>query len=146
MSSDDRQGLSEMPASLSCSLPGIMLERQNSSTHQQCVMGLFVQGKRTDAFNQSKAVAEAIPALSWVVYSGPNCGETFPLCRLCLGQNDKSHVSEAFFMVCCFVLCSKAAVLLHVVISLPMLFQSRICRQSMSETCCGAQTHAHAGL
>jgi len=34
-----------------------------------------VQGKRTDAFNHHKAVAEAIPALSWVVYSGPGCGK-----------------------------------------------------------------------
>ena len=42
-------------------------------------MGLLVQGKRTDAFTHSKAVAEAIPALSWVVYSGLNCGEGTPL-------------------------------------------------------------------
>lgn len=35
----------------------------------------LTQGKRSGAFNYSKAVAEALPALSWVVYSGPSCGE-----------------------------------------------------------------------
>ena len=40
-------------------------------------------GRRSAAFNYAKATAEALPALSWVVYSGPNCGAA-PLatCRM----------------------------------------------------------------
>ena len=34
----------------------------------------LTQGRRSAAFNYCKAVAEALPALSWVVYSGPSCG------------------------------------------------------------------------
>lgn len=34
----------------------------------------LTQGRRSAAFNYAKAVAEALPALSWVVYSGPSCG------------------------------------------------------------------------
>lgn len=36
----------------------------------------LTQGRRSAAFNYCKAVAEALPALSWVVYSGPSCGES----------------------------------------------------------------------
>lgn len=36
----------------------------------------LTQGRRSSAFNYHKAVAEALPALSWVVYSGPSCGAT----------------------------------------------------------------------
>lgn len=32
------------------------------------------EGRRSAAFNHLKAVAEALQALSWVVYSGPNSG------------------------------------------------------------------------
>ena len=32
------------------------------------------QGRRSAAFAYAKAVADALPALSWVVYSGPGCG------------------------------------------------------------------------
>ena len=36
----------------------------------------LTQGRRSAGFNYVKAVAEALPALSWVVYSGPSCGVT----------------------------------------------------------------------
>lgn len=35
----------------------------------------LTHGRRSAAFNYCKAVAEALPALSWVVYSGPSCGK-----------------------------------------------------------------------
>ena len=36
------------------------------------------QGRRSAAFSYAKAVADALPALSWVVYSGPGCGVSPP--------------------------------------------------------------------
>ena len=53
--------------------PFTLLIRGMASSEFQGV-GFPLQGKRTDAFNHSKAVAEALPSLSWVVYSGPGCG------------------------------------------------------------------------
>ena len=69
--------------------------RQTSWSLEKSIMSLLVQGKRTDAFNHSKAVAEAIPALSWVVYSGPNCGEDILICRINLCQKNALHIPEA---------------------------------------------------
>jgi adenylyl cyclase-associated protein len=48
----------------------------------------LMQGRRSAAFNYHKAVAEALPALSWVVYSGPACGVWAPLlaCGCCACQ------------------------------------------------------------
>ena len=34
----------------------------------------LTEGRRGAAFNHYKAAAEALQALSWVVYSGPSCG------------------------------------------------------------------------
>jgi hypothetical protein len=34
----------------------------------------LTEGKRTDAFNHQKAVAESLLALSWVCYTGRDCG------------------------------------------------------------------------
>ena len=31
--------------------------------------------RRAPTFNHAKAAAEALQSLTWVVYSGPNCGE-----------------------------------------------------------------------
>lgn len=34
----------------------------------------LTEGKRTEAFNHQKAVAESLLALSWVCYAGRDCG------------------------------------------------------------------------
>jgi len=34
----------------------------------------LTEGKRSDAFNHQKAVAESLSALTWVCYSGKDCG------------------------------------------------------------------------
>ena len=41
--------------------------------HMQAATAL-TEGRRSAVFNHQKAVAEAMHALSWVVYTGPNCG------------------------------------------------------------------------
>lgn len=53
----------------------------------------LTQGRRSAAFNYAKAVAEALPALSWVVYSGPNCGAApfFP----CVEEGPPSLCAES---------------------------------------------------
>lgn len=33
------------------------------------------ENRRSAAFNQLKVVAEALHGLSWLAYTGPNCGE-----------------------------------------------------------------------
>jgi adenylyl cyclase-associated protein len=33
------------------------------------------ENRRSNAFNQLKVVAEALQGLSWLAYTGPNCGE-----------------------------------------------------------------------
>ncbi|GJP53057.1 hypothetical protein CLOM_g12195 [Closterium sp. NIES-68] len=40
--------------------------------------GKLAEGKRTDAYNHVKAVAESVAALSWVAYSGKDCGLSLP--------------------------------------------------------------------
>ncbi len=35
----------------------------------------LTEGRRGPAFNHYKAAADALQSLSWVVYTGPNCGE-----------------------------------------------------------------------
>ncbi|CAL8460663.1 g193 [Coccomyxa elongata] len=51
----------------------------------------LTQGRRSAAFNYSKAVAEALPALSWVVYSGPSCGMDPP------PKHVENHLQSAEF-------------------------------------------------
>ena len=34
----------------------------------------LTEGRRGPAFNHYKAAADALQSLSWVVYTGPNCG------------------------------------------------------------------------
>ena len=34
----------------------------------------LTEGRRGPAFNHYKATADAMQSLSWVVYTGPNCG------------------------------------------------------------------------
>ena len=34
----------------------------------------LAEDRRSPAFQQAKAAAEALQALTWVVYSGPSCG------------------------------------------------------------------------
>ena len=46
--------------------------------HMQAATALL-EGRRSTVFNHQKTVAEALHALSWVVYSGPNCGMVTPL-------------------------------------------------------------------
>lgn len=38
----------------------------------------LTEGKRTEAFNHQKAVAESLLALSWVCYAGKDCGMSLP--------------------------------------------------------------------
>ncbi|KAG6542898.1 hypothetical protein Mapa_015802 [Marchantia paleacea] len=38
----------------------------------------LTEGKRTDAFNHQKVVAESLATLSWVVYTGKDCGLSLP--------------------------------------------------------------------
>ncbi|CAI5519329.1 unnamed protein product [Closterium sp. Naga37s-1] len=38
----------------------------------------LTEGKRTDAYNHVKAVAESVAALTWVAYSGKDCGMSLP--------------------------------------------------------------------
>ncbi|CAI5944064.1 unnamed protein product [Closterium sp. NIES-64] len=40
--------------------------------------GKLTEGKRTDAYNHVKAVAESVAALTWVAYSGKDCGMSLP--------------------------------------------------------------------
>ena len=51
--------------------------------HMQAATAL-IEGRRSTVFNHQKAVAESLHALSWMVYTGPNCGANhdLPLCRL----------------------------------------------------------------
>ena len=35
----------------------------------------LTEGRRSAAFNHQKTVAEALHALTWLVYTGPGCGE-----------------------------------------------------------------------
>lgn len=39
----------------------------------------LTEGKRTEAFNHQKAVAESLLALSWVCYTGRDCGTALDL-------------------------------------------------------------------
>lgn len=41
--------------------------------HMQAATAL-IEGRRSAVFNHQKAVAESLHALSWMVYTGPNCG------------------------------------------------------------------------
>ena len=36
----------------------------------------LTEGRRSAAFNHQKTVAEALHALTWLVYTGPGCGES----------------------------------------------------------------------
>lgn len=39
----------------------------------------LTEGRRSAAFNHQKTVAEALHALTWLVYTGPGCGEQLGL-------------------------------------------------------------------
>ena len=41
--------------------------------HMQAATAL-IEGRRSAVFNHQKTVAESLHALSWVVYTGSNCG------------------------------------------------------------------------
>lgn len=45
--------------------------------HMQAATAL-IEGRRNAVFNHQKAVAESLHALSWMVYTGPNCGTIVP--------------------------------------------------------------------
>ncbi|KAK9819752.1 hypothetical protein WJX72_001921 [[Myrmecia] bisecta] len=45
---------------------------------QMAAANALTEGRRTAAFNHFKVVAEALHALSWLVYSGPGCGMSLP--------------------------------------------------------------------
>lgn len=45
----------------------------------------LTEGKRTEAFNHQKAVAESLLALSWVCYAGKDCGTELELFALFIG-------------------------------------------------------------
>ncbi|KAL3136825.1 hypothetical protein ABBQ38_005537 [Trebouxia sp. C0009 RCD-2024] len=45
--------------------------------HMQAATAL-IEGRRSAIFNHQKAVAESLHALSWMVYTGPNCGVSLP--------------------------------------------------------------------
>ena len=48
----------------------------------------LTEGRRSSAFNHQRTVAEALHALTWLVYTGPGCGE--PLCRcFCIGCSQR---------------------------------------------------------
>lgn len=38
----------------------------------------LTEGRRNSAFNHNKTVADALQALTWILYSGPNCGLNLP--------------------------------------------------------------------
>lgn len=40
----------------------------------------LTEGRRSDAYNHLKTVAESMAALSWVVYTGKECGELLLCC------------------------------------------------------------------
>ena len=40
----------------------------------------LTEGRRGAAFNHYKAAADALQSLSWVVYTGPNCGTRSSAC------------------------------------------------------------------
>lgn len=46
--------------------------------HMQAATAL-IEGRRSAVFNHQKAVAESLHALSWMVYTGPNCGTMYSL-------------------------------------------------------------------
>jgi hypothetical protein len=37
------------------------------------------ENRRSPCYNQNKVVAEALQGLSWLAYTGPNCGEQLPV-------------------------------------------------------------------
>ena len=37
----------------------------------------LLEGRRSAAFNHQKTVADSLHALSWMVYTGPGCGEPY---------------------------------------------------------------------
>jgi len=41
--------------------------------HMQAATAM-TEGRRSTIFNHQKVVAESLHALSWMVYTGPNCG------------------------------------------------------------------------
>ena len=53
---------------------------------QMMAVGAASEGKRTDAFNHQKALAEAVQGLSFVAYMGPDMGMSLPA----------AHVNEAW--------------------------------------------------
>lgn len=34
----------------------------------------LTEGRRTDAFNHQKSIADSLTALAWIAYSGKDCG------------------------------------------------------------------------
>lgn len=44
----------------------------------------IADNRRSPAFNHAKAAAEALQGLTWVVYSGPNCGQPMLLSTCCI--------------------------------------------------------------
>lgn len=59
--------------------------------HMQAATAL-IEGRRSTVFNHQKAVAESLHALSWMVYTGPNCGLSLPAQHV-----DESWQSAEFF-------------------------------------------------
>ncbi|KAM0937939.1 putative cyclase-associated protein CAP/septum formation inhibitor MinC [Dioscorea sansibarensis] len=48
----------------------------------------LTEGRRTDAFNHQKSIADSLTALAWIAYSGKDCGMSLPI----------SHVEESWQM------------------------------------------------
>lgn len=71
---------------------------------QMSAAGALAEG-RGPAFHHCKAVAEALGGLSWVLYSGPACGETTPVSDVTLGRQD---LLRYFFHLFCSAMQSGA--------------------------------------
>ncbi len=56
--------------------------------HMQAATAM-TEGRRSTVFNHQKVVAESLHALSWMVYTGPNCG-----------RSSRTHALKAFVRPC----------------------------------------------
>lgn len=54
----------------------------------------LTEGKRTDAFNHQKVIAESLSTLSWVVYTGKDCGKGIPRIKIFYALNGERTMSQ----------------------------------------------------
>lgn len=82
------------------------MQRPNPEAMQKLVQPLadaltkahrLTEGKRTDAFNHQKAVAESLLALTWVCYAGRDCGTARDHFLLSIGGLYSSFLSIFLF-------------------------------------------------